>query len=169
MGVCSYSSQVKATAAAAAATVAATAASAKAAAKAAGIEAALEAAAVPTIIVGSTLNPAQVPAMPHPVSGKPCLQSTRLYTTDMGAGISKNLFRKMNSYLTEAGLPERPMPSRAVCDLVDQIRLDTVTLLSLHNAISRKEKPPGHSGGAVSSTIVKTEKISKGLSFLSQF
>lgn len=140
------------------------ASSTKAAAKPAGIEAIMEATTVPIIIVGSTLNPSQVPVMSYPSAGKPCLQSTRLYTTDLGAGLSKNLFRKMNSYLTEVGLPERPMPSRAVCDLVDQIRLDTVTLMSLHNAISRKEKPPGHLSGTTSSVIAKTDKVNKGSS-----
>lgn len=47
---------------------------------------------------------------------------------------------KMNSYLKEISIPERPVPTKRVCDLVDQIRKDTITLISLHNSIKKKEK-----------------------------
>jgi hypothetical protein len=46
----------------------------------------------------------------------------------------------MNSYLKEINIPERPVPTRRVCDLVDQIRKNTVSLISVHNAIKKKEK-----------------------------
>ena len=47
---------------------------------------------------------------------------------------------KMNSYMKEINVPERPVPTKRVCDLVDQIRKDTLTLISLHNSIKKKEK-----------------------------
>lgn len=46
----------------------------------------------------------------------------------------------MNSYLKELNIPERPIPTKRVCDLVDQVRKSTVTLVSLHNQIKKKEK-----------------------------
>lgn len=37
-------------------------------------------------------------------------------------------------------MPERPLPTRKVCDLVDDVRRNTSILLSLHNIIKKKEK-----------------------------
>lgn len=127
---------------------------------------------------GSTLTPVQVTRVQLPEAGRPCLQSTRLFTVDAslgaaGGALSKNLLRKATSYLAEVGLPPKPMPTRAVCDLVDAIRRDTVALLSLHNAINKREKSlsaataaamgistgPSVSAGAAT---IKAEKASKG-------
>lgn len=65
---------------------------------------------------------------------------TRLDTGQSGAGLSKKMLQKMNLYLRELDIPENPLPTKAVCDLVEQVKLNTVTLLSLHNALGRKEK-----------------------------
>ena len=46
----------------------------------------------------------------------------------------------MNCLLREFGAPETPLPTRAVCDTYDDVKRDIVALLSLHNAIQRKEK-----------------------------
>ena len=46
----------------------------------------------------------------------------------------------MNSFLRELGAPENPLPTRAVCDTYDSVKRETVALLSLHNAIQKKEK-----------------------------
>jgi hypothetical protein len=54
--------------------------------------------------------------------------------------LSKKMLQKMNLYLRELDIPENPLPTKAVCDLVEQVKLSTVTLLSLHNALGRKEK-----------------------------
>jgi hypothetical protein len=75
-----------------------------------------------------------------PQRNKPCLQSTRLYMTDNNLQLSKSLMTKMKSYLTELNIPERPVPTKRVCDLVDQIRKSTVSLMSLHNNMKKKEK-----------------------------
>lgn len=46
----------------------------------------------------------------------------------------------MNSYLRELDIPENPLPTRAVCDLVEAIKRKTVTLLSLHNMITKRRR-----------------------------
>jgi len=46
----------------------------------------------------------------------------------------------MNSYLRELGIPENPLPTRAVCDLVEAVKRKTVTLVSLHNMIAKKRR-----------------------------
>lgn len=75
-----------------------------------------------------------------PSSGRPCLQSTRLTSSDQSSGLSRVLLKKMNCLLREFGAPETPLPTRAVCDTYDDVKRDIVALLSLHNAIQRKEK-----------------------------
>lgn len=75
-----------------------------------------------------------------PSAGKPGLQSTRLTSSDQSSGLSRVLLKKMNSFLRELGAPETPLPTRAVCDSYDGVKRDTVALLSLHNAIQKKEK-----------------------------
>lgn len=97
-----------------------------------------------------------------PAPGRPALQSSRLYSgivpsvnltgvvgdigitkLDLGPGgasLSKKMMLKMSMYLRELDVPETPLPTRAVCDLVDSVKQNTVTLLSLHNVIAKKEK-----------------------------
>lgn len=81
-----------------------------------------------------------VPNDNGPAPGQPCLQSTRLTNSDQNSGLSRLLLKKMNSVLRELGAPEAPLPTRAVCDAYDGVKRDTITLLSLHNAIQKKEK-----------------------------
>ena len=45
----------------------------------------------------------------------------------------------MNMVLVECKVPERPIPTRTVCDLYDQLRRDVVTLLSLRKTTSKIE------------------------------
>lgn len=91
-----------------------------------------------------------------PARGRPCLQSSRLYSTsyvplsietgshigtsNANSALSKRLVEKMNSYLRELDIPENPLPTRAVCDLVEAIKRKTVTLLSLHNMITKRRR-----------------------------
>lgn len=91
-----------------------------------------------------------------PARGRPCLQSSRLYSTSyvplsIEAGshigtsnantvLSKRLVEKMNNYLRELDIPENPLPTRAVCDLVEAVKRKTVTLLSLHNMITKRRR-----------------------------
>jgi DNA methyltransferase 1-associated protein 1 len=87
-------------------------------------------------------SPFSLPLPPEhsPTAGKPCLQSTRLTVGDQSANLSRVLVKKMQSLLRELGAPEQPLPTRAVCDAYDGVRKDAVSLLSVHNAIQKKEK-----------------------------
>lgn len=80
------------------------------------------------------------PTTGAPLPGKPALQSGRLIPMSYSAGLSKTLCRKAQSVLSELGMPENPIPTRNVCDLVDQVRRDTVALLGLESILQRKEK-----------------------------
>lgn len=53
--------------------------------------------------------------------GRPGLQSSRLVYDDSSMGLSKTLMRKMSTLLKELGAPEQPVPTRAVCDMYDQV------------------------------------------------
>jgi hypothetical protein len=119
-----------------------------------------EATAAASVAAGVPVPPA-APAT-GPVPGRPCLQSSRLYSGTVpplnltgslaeygvtkqdvgvsGATLSKKMLNKMAMYLRELEIPENPLPTKAVCDAVEQVKLSTVTLLSLHNLIARKEK-----------------------------
>ena len=72
--------------------------------------------------------------------GRPSLQSARLVINESNLNLSKTLLTKMHTYLKEQGMPSNPLPTKSVCDAVDQVYQDTVTLLSIHNAIIKKEK-----------------------------
>lgn len=74
------------------------------------------------------------------VAGRPSLQSARLTINESNVNLSKTLMSKMQVYLKELGMPSSPLPTKTVCDTVDQVYQDTVTLLSIHNAIIKKEK-----------------------------
>jgi len=65
---------------------------------------------------------------------------THIGTSNANTTLSKRLVEKMNNYLRELDIPENPLPTRAVCDLVEAIKRKTVTLLSLHNMISKRRK-----------------------------
>lgn len=56
-----------------------------------------------------------------PAPGKPCLQSARLVTQNGNINLSKSLLIKSSLLLSEYGMPEHPLPTRAVCDIVDQV------------------------------------------------
>lgn len=75
-----------------------------------------------------------------PRPGVPCLHSTRLYSVDSSTGLSTQMIEKMNSFLKELDLPSNPLPTKTVCDMVDKIKQDTITLLCLQDAILEREK-----------------------------
>jgi DNA methyltransferase 1-associated protein 1 len=77
----------------------------------------------------------------QPVAGKPYVQSSRLgILSDKIADLDKTLTKKMQVLLKELGVPTNPIPTRAVCDRYDELRKDTISLLSLQNVIENKEK-----------------------------
>ena len=61
----------------------------------------------------------------QPAPGRPCLQSTRLLTLEKNISLSKSLLKKMSSYVREvlSIQPESLLPTRAVCDMFDQVRV----------------------------------------------
>ena len=67
----------------------------------------------------------KIPPMPHvPSARRPYLQSTRLIRSDPSSTeISKSRLKKMDLLLRELGLPENMIPTRAVCDLYDEVCL----------------------------------------------
>ena len=79
------------------------------------------------------------PAAEPPTAGNPRLQSTRLVPLQFTVGIARSLTTKMQLLLNELGMPENPLPTRAVCDLVDFVRKDAVSLLTLQTELSKKE------------------------------
>lgn len=74
-----------------------------------------------------------------PQPGKPALQSARLYLSGSHP-IGKTIFQKMHTYLRELNIPEHPMPTKRVCDLVDAIRRDAQVLMTLQNQMKKKDK-----------------------------
>ena len=48
--------------------------------------------------------------------------------------------KKVQLLLMEYDIPENPLPTRGVCDLVDIVRRDACALLGLQTTLLRKEK-----------------------------
>ena len=78
-------------------------------------------------------------AIELPSAGNPRLQSSRLVPLEFTQDIAKSLTKKMSLLLNELGMPENPLPTRAVCDLVDAVRKETATLLSIQNVLHKKD------------------------------
>jgi DNA methyltransferase 1-associated protein 1 len=78
--------------------------------------------------------------VPQPCATKPALQSSRLMVVESAPGMTTTLAKKTNWMLRELGVPDYPIPTRTVCDMLDNVRKDVVSLLSIQNAIHRKER-----------------------------
>eukprot|EP00531_Pseudo-nitzschia_arenysensis_P009841 CAMPEP_0116125834 /NCGR_PEP_ID=MMETSP0329-20121206/6016_1 /TAXON_ID=697910 /ORGANISM="Pseudo-nitzschia arenysensis, Strain B593" /LENGTH=694 /DNA_ID=CAMNT_0003619889 /DNA_START=184 /DNA_END=2265 /DNA_ORIENTATION=+ len=78
---------------------------------------------------------------PVPMSQYPFLQSGRLAPPASGgpSGINKSLLTRMNEVLTEFKIPERPLPTKRVCDMYDLVRKDVLTLLTLKKMLMQRE------------------------------
>lgn len=76
----------------------------------------------------------------YSVPGKPGLHSSRLLAAEYNTNLSRNLLKKLSCLLKELGLPEKMLPTKTICDMYDQVRRNGITLLSLQNIISKKEK-----------------------------
>jgi len=94
----------------------------------------------------TTISAAPVDTLQHqPMAGQPCLQSARLLAAESGVGLSKSLVKKMQVFLKELlSVPDTLLPTRAVCDMYDQLRSDSITLLTLQTALAKKEKEVAH-------------------------
>ena len=78
---------------------------------------------------------------PVPMSQYPYLQSGRLVPPASGgsSGINKSLLTRMNEVLSEFNIPERPIPTKRVCDMYDLVRKDVLTLLTLKKMLMQRE------------------------------
>lgn len=105
-----------------------------------------------------------IPHAPRP--GVPVLQSQRLNLYEHSTPFSKSFTSKMQRYLKVLDMPERPLPTRKVCDLVDDVRRNTSILLSLHNILRKKEKELASLISSSHSTVslTATTKATKGKS-----
>ena len=78
---------------------------------------------------------------PVPMSQYPYLQSGRLVPPANGGsdGINKSLLTRMNEVLKELNVPERPLPTKRVCDMYDLVRKDVLTLVTLKKMLMQRE------------------------------
>mmetsp|Transcript_8299 Transcript_8299/g.17202 ORF Transcript_8299/g.17202 Transcript_8299/m.17202 type:complete len:680 (-) Transcript_8299:63-2102(-) len=78
---------------------------------------------------------------PVPMSQYPYLMSGRLVPPASGgsSGINKSLLTRMNEVLSEFNIPERPVPTKRVCDMYDHVRKDVLTLLTLKKMLMQRE------------------------------
>ncbi|GKZ01109.1 hypothetical protein MPSEU_001062400 [Mayamaea pseudoterrestris] len=78
---------------------------------------------------------------PKPVSQVPYLQSGRLAPPATGgtAGINKSLLNRMDEMLTHLKVPAKPIATKRVSDLYDQVRRDALTLLVCQKQVIQKE------------------------------
>ena len=76
---------------------------------------------------------------PMPTAGTPYLQSGRLGHPGPDHGISKSMLKQMDQILKEIGVRERPLPTKRVCDLYDNLRRDVIALLTLQKIMLKAE------------------------------
>ena len=90
-------------------------------------------------------DPLKVLERAQPPPGQPFLQSARFAIPQQSgaggvAGLNKGLLHKMTLVLAELNMPDRPVPTKRVCDLYDALRRDVVTMLSLQKVLMKKEE-----------------------------
>lgn len=92
---------------------------------------------------------------PQPVPQVPYLQSARLVPPATGgsAGINKALLTRMDEILALLKVPSKPLPTKRVCDLYDQVRRDALTLLVCQKQAIQKE-------GSIQSKRIRLAKLS---------
>jgi DNA methyltransferase 1-associated protein 1 len=79
---------------------------------------------------------------PTPTPGVPYLQSGRLAAPATGGpmGLNKTLLKRMDLVLKELGVPpERPIPTKRICDMYDAVRKNVLTLLTLQKLCLKRE------------------------------
>ncbi len=96
--------------------------------------------------------------------GRPSLQTLRLSVPDQPGTLSTTLLRKMVSLLKDLGVPERPIATRSVCDSMDTVRKQAITLLSLQNSITKREREIASLRTRASSRTVSGSKQKAGSS-----
>lgn len=87
------------------------------------------------------LNQSFASTAPVPMPQNPYLQSGRLAPPAAGGsvGLNKSMLTRMQQVLTELKIPARPLPTKRVCDVYDQVRKDILTLITLQKLVMQKE------------------------------
>ncbi len=96
---------------------------------------------VPTTVDSSLLDQCFASTAPTPMPGTPYLQSGRLVPPATGGplGINKTTLKRLDTVMEELHVPERPMPTKRVCDLYDSVRKNALTLITLQKMVIQKE------------------------------
>lgn len=76
---------------------------------------------------------------PDPKPGHPYLNSARLAVPAIPPKLQKGMLQKIKQLLLDVNLPARPMPTKCVCDLYDDLRRDMVELFTLQKMVKQKE------------------------------
>ena len=89
----------------------------------------------------ASLDQAFAATAPTPMPHYPYLQSGRLAPPATGGatGLNRTLLTRMEGVLEELKVPDRPLPTKRVCDLYDFVRRDVLTLLILQKNALQKE------------------------------
>jgi DNA methyltransferase 1-associated protein 1 len=103
------------------------------------------------------LNQSFASTAPVPMPQNPYLQSGRLAPPAAGGsvGLNKSMLTRMQQVLTELKIPARPLPTKRVCDVYDQVRKDILTLITLQKLVMQKE-------GTLHAKRVKLAKLGVG-------
>ena len=110
---------------------------------------------VPNVgIDAAALDQAFASTAPTPMPQTPYIQSGRLAhpATGGSAGLNKTLLNRMDEMLDELKIPIRPIATKRVCDLYDQVRRDALCLLVLQKQLIQKE-------GAIQSKRLRLAKM----------
>lgn len=94
---------------------------------------------------------------PVPMPQNPYLQSGRLAPPVAGGtvGLNKTMLARMQQVLNELKIPERPLPTKRVCDVYDSVRRDILILITLQKMVMQKE-------GTLHAKRVKLHKLGGG-------
>ena len=87
------------------------------------------------------LDEAFASTSPVAMSGTPYLQSGRLVPPAAGGstGLNKSLLTRMDALLGDLKIPEKPLPTKRVCDMYDSVRKDILSLLLCMKNVLQKE------------------------------
>ena len=95
----------------------------------------------PVMDTAALLEKSFASTAPTPMPETPYLQSGRLVPPATGGqgGLNKSTLKRMDSILEELKVPNKPIPTKRVCDLYDSVRKDALTLLALQKFAMQQE------------------------------
>lgn len=77
---------------------------------------------------------------PEPQPGEPYLNSARLGIPLVPPRLQKGMLYKLKALLQDLGIPARPVPTKTVADMYDELRRDIVELFTLQKQVKQKEQ-----------------------------